>query len=173
MIKKHRIGAIAGAIVLAMLTAVPFALSQSTEGGRRDKAAAQGRHFRGHRGFRGAGGWEFSKLNLTDDQKARIKEIRKSHFDGTATIRGQIRDAMKGLHESMKAGSFDEGLVSQKLAEIAPLRAKLMADSLKMREEMNSVLTAEQKTQLEQLRQQAHQRRAQFGSRRGESKSKE
>ncbi|HET8675268.1 MAG TPA: hypothetical protein VFO63_05740, partial [Blastocatellia bacterium] len=56
-------------------------------------------------------------------------------------------------------------LVSQKLAEIAPLEAKMMAERARIHQETLSVLTPEQKTKLEQMREQ-------FKSRRGERKAR-
>jgi protein CpxP len=117
------------------------------------------------------GGFEFRQLNLTDDQKAQMRQIRKAHFETTAALRQQLRTAMKQIHESNSAGAFDEALVSQKLAETAPLRAKLMADSFRLRQEISAVLTAEQKTKLEELREQGKARRAERRTRRTQKSS--
>jgi Spy/CpxP family protein refolding chaperone len=65
------------------------------------------------------------------------------------------------LRQASEGGTFNEALATQKLTEAAGLRAKLMGEQFKMRQEMQSVLTAEQKTQLEQ-------KRAEFKAKRGE-----
>jgi Spy/CpxP family protein refolding chaperone len=65
------------------------------------------------------------------------------------------------LRQASEGGTFNEALATQKLTEIAPLEAKLMASQHNLHEQMLSVLTAEQKAQLEQSR-------AQFKARRGQ-----
>ena len=56
------------------------------------------------------------------------------------------------LRQATEGGTFNEGLVTQKLQESASLEAKLMGEQFKMRQEMQSVLTPEQKAQIEQKR---------------------
>jgi Spy/CpxP family protein refolding chaperone len=56
---------------------------------------------------------------------------------------------------------------------MAPLRAKLMSEHFKLRQEALAVLTPEQKAQLEQLREQFKARRGQFGGKRAERKAQE
>jgi Spy/CpxP family protein refolding chaperone len=169
--KFRRVGAFAGAVMLGTLVTAPPALSQSKDGSESGASVSQKRHFRGQRGRRMRAGFEFRRLNLTDEQKSQLGQIRKSHRESTAALRGQMREAMTSLRQSMGGNTFDEALVSQKLAEIAPLRAKLMADSFRMRQEMASVLTAEQKAQLEQLREQRKNKRAEFRTRRAQKSS--
>ncbi|HMG35257.1 MAG TPA: Spy/CpxP family protein refolding chaperone [Blastocatellia bacterium] len=167
--KAMRVGGIA-AIVMAIAIAAPLARSQSTAPGDDQKAGAGQfhRHGRGMSSFR-----EFRQLNLTDDQKAQIQQIRKSHFDSTAPIRQQVRTAMKSLHDSTDGSSIDESAIAQKLTEIAPLQAKLMADRFKMRQEISSVLTADQKAKLDQLRQQERTKREEFRSRKSGTSSQD
>jgi Spy/CpxP family protein refolding chaperone len=68
------------------------------------------------------------------------------------------------LRQASEGGTFNEALATQKLTEIAPLEAKLMASQHNLHEQMLSVLTAEQKAQLEQSR-------AQFKARRGQMRN--
>ena len=73
----------------------------------------------------------------------------------------QLRAKRQELRQANEGGTFNEALATQKLTEIAPLEAKLMGEEHRLHEQMLSVLTAEQKAQLEQSR-------AQFKTRRGE-----
>ena len=111
------------------------------------------------RGMR-AGGF-FRGLNLTDDQKAKMKQIRESFAATNKPLREQLRAKRQELRQASEGGTFNEALATQKLTEIAPLEAKLMASRHNLHQEMLSVLTAEQKAQLEQSR-------AQFKTRRGQ-----
>jgi Spy/CpxP family protein refolding chaperone len=72
------------------------------------------------------------------------------------------------LRQANEGGTFNEALATQKLTEIAPLEAKLMAERARLHQEMLSVLTAEQKAQLEQAKAQRKARRGEMRGRRGQ-----
>jgi len=69
------------------------------------------------------------------------------------------------LRQANEGGTFNEALATQKLTEIAPLVAKLMGVEARQHQEMLSVLTAEQKAQLEQARAQFKTRRSEWRKR--------
>jgi periplasmic protein CpxP/Spy len=122
--------------------------------GRRGDRGGKGHGFRGMR----AGGF-FKQLNLTEDQKAKMKQIRESFAATNKPLHEQLRAKRQELRQASEGGTFNEALATQKLTEIAPLEAKLMAARANMHQQMLSVLTAEQKAQLEQSRAQFKQRR--------------
>ena len=139
--KQHKIKALVIALVITLVGVASVAVIAQSK--------------REHHGGRGMmGGHMFSQLNLTDDQKASLKKIRDSHSETIKSLHEQIRTAMQSLHQAEQGGAFDEALASQKLAQVAPLRAKLMAEEFKIHQESLAVLTAEQKTKLDSLRQQ-------------------
>ncbi|HEX7335415.1 MAG TPA: Spy/CpxP family protein refolding chaperone [Pyrinomonadaceae bacterium] len=148
--------ALAGSIVFAQTTTPDQSNQQGTRTERRE-----GKH-RGHRwgGMRRGGGF-FGKLNLTEDQKTKLKQIRQSFAEQNKPLREQLRAKRQELRQASEGGTFNEALATQKLTEMASLKAKLMGERHKLHQEMLSVLTAEQKAQLEQSK-------AQFKSRRGE-----
>jgi len=149
------------AIALAASIAVAQTVNQGTQQGTpTERHAGRGGH-KGHEGWEGMreGGF-FRQLNLTDDQKAKIKQIRESFAQTNKPLRDQVRAKRQELRQASEGGTFNEALATQKLTEIAPLEAKLMAAEHNLHQEMLSVLTAEQKAQLEQSR-------AQFKAHRG------
>jgi Spy/CpxP family protein refolding chaperone len=77
----------------------------------------------------------------------------------------QLHAKHQELRQASEGGTFNEALATQKLTEIAPLEAKLMGAQASMHQEMLSVLTAEQKAQLEQAK-------AQFKTRHGEMRKR-
>jgi len=111
------------------------------------------------RGMR-AGGF-FKQLNLTEDQKAKMKQIRQSFAETNKPLRQELRAKRQELRQASQGGTFNEALATQKLTEIAPLEAKLMATRANLHQQMLSVLTAEQKAQLDQSRAQFKERRQQ------------
>lgn len=172
-IKIMTIGALS-----ALALSVPVALAQST-GTTQDKQVTRGergeRHGRGREwGGRGEGrgegmhGGMFRGITLTDDQKAKIKQIGESFRESTKSLRQELRTKRQALRQASEGGTFDEASTTQKLTEMAGLEAKLMGERFKMRQATLSVLTAEQKTQLEQKRAEFKTRQGQRSGRRGE-----
>ena len=161
--------AIATLSAIALAASIAYAQSGTTgqdnqaQGTREWRGRGRGDHKGGHkgRGFGGmrAGGF-FRQLNLTDDQKAKMKQIRETFAQTNKPLREQLRAKRQELRQASEGGTFNEALATQKLTEMASLEAKLMGERHKLNQEMLSVLTAEQKAQLEQSR-------AQFKNRRG------
>jgi protein CpxP len=173
---------LAFASLSAVALAAPIALAQT--GGQDDQQKSpsaerrgegwgkgEGRgHGGGRRGggdFGGRGGFGFRGIELTDDQKARVKQIHESHRAATQGLREQLRARHEELRQLEQGATFNEALATQKLTEAAAIEAKLMGDQFRLRQELQSVLTPEQKTQLEQRREQFKQQREQFKGRRG------
>ena len=159
--------ALAASIAIAQ-TATPQQDSRQgnqTQGARREWRGHRGDH-KGMRGMR-AGGF-FRGLNLTDDQKAKMKTIRESFAQSNKPLRGQLQAKRQELRQASEGGTFNEALATQKLTEMASLKAKLMGERFKLHQEMLSVLTAEQKAQLEQAKAQREARRGERRGRRGE-----
>lgn len=161
MKKLNNIQKLMIAIVMAFAVAVPVVIAQSTDGGqgstkteRRAKRGGERGERRMHRGGDRFAGRMFRNLDLTDAQKTQMKQIRESHKEATRSLHEQIRAKRQEIRQANAGGSFNESLVSQKLAEIAPLEAKLMGERARIHQEMLAVLTPEQKAKMEQAREQ-------------------
>jgi protein CpxP len=92
----------------------------------------------------------FRNLDLTDAQKAQMKQIRESHNQTLRPLMEQVRAKRQEIRQASTGTTFNEALVTQKLSEMAPLEAKLIGERSKLHQEMLSVLTADQKAKLEQ-----------------------
>jgi protein CpxP len=176
MNKLGKIKTLTIASLSAVALAAPIAFAQSTTTTQDTPQATGERHGGagkgwGHswgskgRGERGArmGGMMFGNLNLTDDQKSKMKEISQSFRESTRSLHEQLRAKRQELRQVSEGGTFNEALATQKLQESAGLQAKLMGERFKMRQQMLSVLTPEQKTQLEQKRAEFKAKRANHG----------
>ena len=156
------------AIALAASIAVAQTVTPdqgSDQGTRTERRGGRGRgEHKGH-GWGGMrrGGF-FKQLNLTEDQKTKMKQIRESFAERNKPLRQEIRAKRQELRQAGEGGTFNEALATQKLTAMASLEAKLMAERHKLHQETLSVLTAEQKTQLEQSK---AQRKARRGEMRG------
>jgi Spy/CpxP family protein refolding chaperone len=171
---KTKIMAIAGLSALAL--SVPIVLAQTT-GTNQDKQATRGergeRHGKGRSGRGqemqgGIHGMMFRGLNLTDDQRSKIKQISESFRERTQPLHQELQTKRQALRQADAGGTFNEAAATQTLTETAGLEAKLMGERFKMRQEMLSVLTPEQKTQLEQKRADFKARGAERRGRKGE-----
>ena len=158
----------------AVALAAPIALAQTTSTNQEKQSVHRGEGHgrgngegkrwgkRGHRG-EGFGGMQrglFRGVTLTDDQKVKLKQVSQSFRERTKSLRQQLRAKRQELRQGTDSGTFNESLAIQKLQESATLQAKLMSERFKMRQEMQSLLTAEQKAQIEQ-------KRAEFKANRG------
>ena len=157
---------------IVLLASVAFAQTTGSTQDNTEKVRGewrgQGRRG-GHRGFGKGhmGGGGFRNLNLTDDQKAQMKQIREGFGARTKSLREQLRAKHQELRQAQQGGTFNEALATQVLSQEATLKAKMMGEQFKLRQEMLAVLTAEQRTQLEQQREQRKARRGEFRGRRG------
>lgn len=172
MKKLGKIKTLTIASLSALALAAPIAIAQSTATTQEGQQATRGEGHGGHgkrwgRGGRGRHGgmrgMMLRGINLTEDQKARLQQIRASYHERTQSLRQELRMKRQELRQASESGTFNEALATQKLTESAGIQAKLMSERFKMRQEMLSVLTPEQKTQLEQKRAEFKARRAQRG----------
>lgn len=137
-----------------LVLAVSISLAQ-TPG--RDQNKSQGGDRHGHgKGWGDRGGhmdgMMLRGLNLTEDQKTKIKQISQSFRERTQPLHQELQAKRQELRQANEGGTFNETLATQKLQESASLQAKLMGEQFRMRQEMLSVLTPEQKAQLDQQR---------------------
>jgi Spy/CpxP family protein refolding chaperone len=174
MNKPGRFKTLAIATLSAIALAASISVAQTVTTGqgnaqdtRTERRAARGRgEHKGH-GWGGMRrGGSFEQLNLTEDQKTKIKQIRESFAERNKPLRQELRAKRQELRQASEGGTFNETLATQKLTEMASLEAKLMGERAKLHQETLSVLTAEQKAQLEQSK-------AQFKARRGERRNRD
>ena len=167
---KFKLLAIAS-LSAVVLTVASLAVAQQVKTGRGDGQGRRGA-WQGQGMKRGGGFGEdrlFARLNLTDDQKAKIKTIRQTFMESNKPLFEQLRAKRQELRQASEGGTFNEALATQKLTEAAGLEAKLMGARFQLRQQMLSVLTPEQKTQLDQLKAQF---KTNHGGRRGQGGSR-
>src|SRR5262245_4900653 len=164
MKRINKLGIMALSAVMAATLAISAILAQAPNGqsGSQEVGEGKGRFGGYHHGFHGRGmrGAMFRALNLTDEQKAQMKQIRQSYRERTQPLRQELRAKMKGLRQANQGGAFNEALAAQTLTETAGLRAKLMGERFKLRQEMIASLTPEQKAKIEQMRERFKAKRA-------------
>ena len=159
----NKLGRLAAAGLLSVSFAVPAVLAQSTAAPQSgDKPVAREGKWRGkgHGRHHRRGGFMLAKLNLSDAQKAQLKQIRDSRRDEVTGLRNELRTKRQELRQAEQGGTFNQELAAQKLAEMAPIKARLMAEKHQMRQQALAILTPEQKAQLDQMKAERQARRA-------------
>jgi protein CpxP len=99
----------------------------------------------------------FRQLDLTDAQKEQLRAAGKQNREG---MRAQ-RDELRQLAEKRRQGS----LTAAEEARAKALRDEMRASMQKSHEGLLSILTAEQKTKLEQLRSERKEHRGEIRER--------
>ena len=91
-------------------------------------------------------------LNLTDDQKAKVKGI----FETSRANVEPIMASMKENHQKMDAattnGAFDQAQVEALATEQGKLMAKLIVEREKTKSQIFAILTDEQKAKATEMR---------------------
>jgi protein CpxP len=121
---------------------------------------------RGERGPGGPGGPRgpipfLRDLNLTDAQKAQVKQIVDSFASGTKELHEKMR-ALGGPEDLLKDGTFDEAAVRSRAQARAQIEVELEVAHARMLSQVYNILTPEQKATLAERRAQFEQRRKQW-----------
>src|SRR5215210_5836497 len=152
--KMSGVIAIAGALLLTMAM-VGFSQGPGGDGGPRER----GFHGRPGGPPRDGLGPLGRDLNLSDEQKAQIKKIRDSFEESTKSLRDQLRTQHESQPDPLSGGAFDEAAVRTAAQARAAVQIELEVAHARMMSQIFSVLTTEQKTQLDAKRQQFDERR--------------
>ena len=110
---------------------------------------------RGHGGERGPIA-ALRGLNLTDDQKAKVKQI----LDANRSAIDPIREEMKTAYDKLAAlnGNFDETQVLAIAREQGELTTQMIVERERLRSQIFAILTDEQKIKAAQLHEQMKER---------------
>lgn len=95
------------------------------------------------------------ELNLSPEQRERIRAIRQQLQDERAVINQRLRETNQALTEALDADNPDESLVEQRLRDFAAAQAAAMRMRVLSEVRIRRVLTPEQLITLRILRQNA------------------
>lgn len=140
--KKIIVGAIA-AVVLA--TGAILVIGQKAFNG------GGGPGFGHHRGGEMAGMF-LRGLDLTDEQKAKVKEITDASKINVEPLITQLRENHKQIDALGATGAFDQAKVEALAAEQGNITAKLIVEKEKTKSQIFALLTDEQKTKAAEMR---------------------
>ncbi len=140
--KKALIAILALVIVAA---GVMFAVGQRSPEGKKAGWGKRGGH---HRGM----GMAFRGLDLTDEQKAQVKQLRAASREGVQPIREALKANREKMNSLTENGAFDEAQVTALANEQAGLSARMIVERQRVKSRMFSILTDEQKAKMAEMK---------------------
>lgn len=149
---KKTITAVA-ALTLSATLAFAAPQGNTTEEGKKFEGK-RGRHGQrgGHRGDRA-----FAKLNLTDAQKAQMQALREQFREQNAPLFEQLRQARTDLKTAREAN--DTARLESLRGSLQSLQTQFKAAKKAHREQLLTILTPEQRAQLEAAKAERRNRR--------------
>lgn len=157
---------VSGAFVLAAALLLGVGVAGfAQEGGRRE---GHGGPPHGGRGRGGHGGFVpfLRDLNLSDAQKAQVKQIADSFEESTKALRERLDAQRESEMDGLKDGAFDEAAVRAAAQERANAHVELDVARARMMSQVYALLTTEQKASVAERRQQFEQKRQEWKERR-------
>jgi Spy/CpxP family protein refolding chaperone len=105
----------------------------------------------------GEGGHEIfeqlaDQLGMSEEQRARAREIHAAHDASTAELREQLGAAHETVAARIHAETLDEAGVREAAAALSELQAEMFVAKARLFQEVRQILTPEQLAQLEQIR---------------------
>jgi periplasmic protein CpxP/Spy len=98
------------------------------------------------------------KLNLSDTQKEQLKNLKEQHKSKFQPLREEMKTLSSKKHDGI--------ITTEEENRLKDLKSEMKTNGQKINEEMMNILTAEQKTQFEQMK---AERRGKMKERRGNS----
>jgi Spy/CpxP family protein refolding chaperone len=144
MTKTHKI--ITAVAAFALSGSLAFASVENGDAANGDFHGRRGHH--GHRGFMSAS--FAAKLNLTDAQKAQLKSDRQAFRDANKDFFAQVKATRQELRAARQAN--DTAKLDSLKATAQSQRAHMKELHQQQHEQFLSVLTPDQKAQLEQMK---------------------
>lgn len=122
------------------------------------KGGQEGKHGFGKRGHRGGHGFFLRGLDLTDEQKAQVKQIMEASKEKTKAVREQLKANHQKLDELTANGAFDEAQVTAIANSQGALQAQMIVEKERVKTQIFAILTDEQKAEAAQMKEQMKER---------------
>ena len=113
---------------------------------------------------------DLGQLNLTPDQREKIRTIWSDTDEQRKAVNGRVRVAQRALTEAIDSPTPNDALIEQRSRELADARAEAARFHSLMEARILQVLTTEQRVRLREMRRQAQMQQrlgAQQGMRNG------
>jgi periplasmic protein CpxP/Spy len=155
-----------GALTVTLVMGIAFAQTG-------DDAGSKPHHMHGmHGGFMGGPGMGFPMhdLNLTEDQRAQIKQIFQNESANIKPLRQQEKQARQQLMQLITSGNFDQAKATAIASQEAQTHVQLQVEHAKIASQIYQLLSSDQKAKVadmmskHQQRMQEHTQKEQQGA---------
>ena len=176
---RRSMAGILGAAAVAAMAGTGFVHAQAQDGAgaapptheRRGPGGPGGPSgfFGGPGGF-GRGGFGgpmalLRQLDLTDEQRAQVRQVMESHRDELRAVGERVMAAHRAQEDAVTAPQFDEQVIRAKSAELAAVEADAAVLRAKLHSEVFALLTPEQQAKAAELKTQREAEAQQFRDR--------
>ncbi len=100
----------------------------------------------------------FHHLNLTDQQRAQMKDIMAKEKPTLSPLMQQVRQTQHQLRQLEMSQTFDEGKVRELASQQAQTMIELTVQRARVHSELFQLLTPEQKTKMNEMMQRQQER---------------
>jgi Spy/CpxP family protein refolding chaperone len=107
------------------------------------------------------------RLDLTSDQRDRVRQILDSHRDDQKALGDRAMKAHEALQDAI-TGTFDESAIRARSADVAAVDADMAVAQARVYNEVLQILTSEQQQKLKTLQAEMKERRSRMEQRRPE-----
>ncbi|HEY7547537.1 MAG TPA: Spy/CpxP family protein refolding chaperone [Blastocatellia bacterium] len=90
-------------------------------------------------------------IGLTDSQRMRMAEIRRSNEDNVLSAERRFRQARNALDRTIMSEEYDEKLINQRIEEFVAAQSEATRQRARVRAQLRSVLTTEQIVRFREL----------------------
>lgn len=121
---------------------------------------SEGKRGHGKKGFgkRGGHGMMFRGVDLSEEQKAQMKQIRQTSMETMKPIREQMKANRQRLAELSANGNFDQAQVQALAAQQGSLSAQMTVERERVKAQIFQILTPEQKAKAAEMKAQRQQK---------------
>lgn len=154
-----RIGLWSGIMALVVIAGIAIAGAQAHR--------AWGRHGWAHWGWRGpvALGYVSRELNLSQTQRKEVRSVWEAEKPTVSSLVAEFASEDKEMDEATAGGTLDEGKVQEIAAREGVTVSKLLVERARLESKIYStVLTPEQRTRADKLKERWHDRLARIGN---------
>jgi Spy/CpxP family protein refolding chaperone len=142
------------ALTLLLVPQIPRARAQSAQ----QDAPQAGQQEGGRQPGRVPGNALMRRLNLTAEQRERLREIREQSESDARELTRRVRLARRALEEAIYADGLDESVIEQRARALTDAQAALLRLRMTTELKVRRVLTPEQLRAFRELRRQAQRR---------------
>ena len=108
------------------------------------------------------------RLDLTSDQRDRVRQILDSHRDEQKALGDRAMKAHDALQDAVAGNTFDESAIRARSADVAAVDADMAVAQGRVFSEVSQILTADQQTKLRKFQAEMKDRRAKMEQQQGD-----